>query len=142
MSLKVFQDHKCFDYFFFFLSVTLLWGYLCRGKKTKPKQQIPREIVLLAHNFIPVLTPLKIVTCVLQSLVRCVNDIKEKKNVQFLPPVNGILNYMLLLAVLWIQKDAFKQLDSKKYFHHKRFPGLWGERVEKYMTCYQVTPTE
>lgn len=49
---------------------------------------------------------------------------------------------MLLLAVLWIQKDAFKQLDSKKYFHHKRFPGLWGERVEKYMTCYQVTPTE
>lgn len=57
-------------------------------------------------------------------------------------PVNGILNYMLLVAVLWVQKDAFKLLDSKKYFHHKRFPGLWGERVEKYMTCYQVTPTE
>lgn len=94
---------------------------------------------------------LQIVMCVLQSL-RCVNDIKEKvqhptplPSLPPPPPVNGILNYMLLVAVSWVQKDAFRLLDSKKYFLHKRFSWLWGERVEKYMTCYfgcQLTPTE
>lgn len=79
--------------YFRIINVLIIFSFFCQlpcfedtyaGGKKNPKQQIPREIVLLAHNFIAVLIPLKIVTCVLQSLVRCVNDIKEK-NVQFLP---------------------------------------------------------
>lgn len=52
------------------------------------------------------------------------------------PPLNGVLDYMLLVAVSWAQKDAFKLLNSKKYFLHTRFPGL---QVESF-TCYQLTP--
>jgi len=45
----------------------------------RTKSQIPRKIVL-AHSFIPTLISLKIVMCVSQSVGRCVNDIKGKKN--------------------------------------------------------------
>lgn len=38
-----------------------------------------------------------------------------------------------------LSNDAFKLLDAKKCFLHNRFPRLWGERVQKYMTSYQLT---
>ena len=69
---------------------------------------------------------------------------KKKYNSCPVPPVpfpgSGLLNYMLLVAVSWVQKDAFKLLHSKKYFLHKDSQGCGGNRVEKCMPCSQPTP--
>lgn len=113
---------------------------LALEKKKRSYENNGNDTLMLFHtNFIS----LKIVTCILQSLVGCVNAIKDKRN-SFLPPLslpgNKILNYMLLVAVSWIQKDAFTVLNSKKYFLQKGFPGQWGEREER--SVWPATSTD